>query len=165
MKDEVRMEKGEMYHLDSSLYLDSLKFKTIGGRTVYGGGGITPDVFVPYDTTESSFYLTELIMSGVFQSFAFDFVSNKRNSWSGAKDFCERFVVNDNILQRFVAYAKNSYNVKENNIDFKRSKGYIINNLKAEIARQLYSEEGYYRVANTKDIELKRAMEQLRKMK
>jgi carboxyl-terminal processing protease len=165
LKDESRMEKGEWYHLDSSLYVDSLKFKTKGGRTVYGGGGITPDVFVPYDTTESSFYLTELIMSGVFQSFAFDFVSNKRNSWSGAKDFCERFVVNDNILQRFVAYAKNSYNVKENNIDFKRSKGYIINNLKAEIARQLYSEEGYYRVANTKDIELKRAMEQLRKMK
>ena len=165
LKDESRMEKGEWYHLDSSLYVDSLKFKTKGGRTVYGGGGITPDVFVPYDTTESSFYLTELIMSGVFQSFAFDFVSNKRNSWSGAKDFCERFVVNDNILQRFIAYAKNSYNVKENNIDFKRSKGYIINNLKAEIARQLYSEEGYYRVANTKDIELKRAMEQLRKMK
>ena len=48
---------------------------------------------------------------------------------------------------------------------FKRSKGFIMNNLKAEIARQLYSEEGYYRVANTKDIELKRAIEQLRKMK
>jgi carboxyl-terminal processing protease len=165
LKDESRMEKGEWYHLDSSLYVDSLKFKTKGGRTVYGGGGITPDVFVPYDTTESSFYLTELIMSGAFQSFAFDFVSNKRNSWSGAKDFCERFVVNDKILQRFLSYAKNSHNVKENNIDFKRSKGYIINNLKAEIARQLWSEEGYYRVANTKDTELKRAMEQLRKMK
>ena len=159
------MEKGEWYHLDSSLYVDSLKFKTRGGRTVYGGGGITPDVFVPYDTTESSFYLTELIMSGAFQSFAFDFVSNKRNSWSGAKDFCERFVVNDKILQRFVAYAKNSHNVKENIIDLKRSKSYIINNIKSEIARQLWPDEGYYRVVNTKDIELKRAMEQLRKMK
>jgi len=165
LKDESRMEKGEWYHLDSSLYVDSLKFKTRGGRTVYGGGGITPDVFVPYDTTESSFYLTELIMSGAFQSFAFDFVSNKRNSWSGAKDFCERFVVDDKILQRFVAYAKNLHNVKENNIDFKRSKGYIINNIKSEIARQLWPDEGYYRVVNTKDIELKRAMEQLRKMK
>jgi carboxyl-terminal processing protease len=165
LKDESRVEKGEWYHLDSSLYVDSLKFKTRGGRTVYGGGGITPDVFVPYDTTESSFYLTELIMSGAFQSFAFDFVSNKRNSWSGAKDFCERFVVNDKILQRFVAYAKNSHNVKENIIDLKRSKSYIINNIKSEIARQLWPDEGYYRVVNTKDIELKRAMEQLRKMK
>ena len=165
LKDESRMEKGEWYHLDSTLYVDSLKFKTRGGRTVYGGGGITPDVFVPYDTTESSFYLTELILSGAFQSFAFDFVINKRISWTSSRDFCERFIVNDNILQRFIAHANKSHNVRVNNIEMKRSKGYIINNIKAEIARQLWPDDGYYRVSNTQDYELKKALETLRKLK
>ena len=165
LKDESRIERGELYHLDSSLYVDSLKFKTKGGRTVYGGGGITPDIFVPYDTTESSYYLTELLLSGAFQSFAFDFVEKKRGSWAGPQAFCEQFVVKEATLQGFVNYATKSLNVKPDAAGFKRSKGFIMNNLKAEIARQLYSEEGYYRVANTKDIELKRAMEQLRKMK
>ncbi len=165
LKDESRIERGELYHLDSSLYVDSLKFKTKGGRTVYGGGGITPDIFVPYDTTESSYYLTELLLSGAFQSFAFDFVAKKRNNWASPQAFCEQFVINDATLQGFVNYANKTFNVKAEAKDFKRSKGFIVNNLKAEIARQLWAEEGYYRVTNTKDNELRRAMEQLRKMK
>jgi carboxyl-terminal processing protease len=165
MKDEVRMEKGEMYHLDSSLYLDSLKFKTIGGRTVYGGGGITPDVFVPYDTTESSFYLTELLFSGAFQSYSFDFVANKRNYWKSPQDFCSRFVCNDNILQAFVSYANKTGGVSKNNKEFIRSKRVISTNLKAEIARQLYGEDGYYRVINTIDREVIKAHQEVRKIR
>ena len=165
MKDEVRMEKGEMYHLDSSLYLDSLKFKTIGGRTVYGGGGITPDVFVPYDTTESSYYLTELLFSGAFQSYSFDFVANKRNYWKNPQDFCSRFVCNDNILQAFVSYANKTGGVSKNNKEFIRSKRVISTNLKAEIARQLYGEDGYYRVINTIDREVIKAHEEVRKIR
>ena len=165
LKDESRNQNGELFHLDSSLYVDSLKFKTRGGRTVYGGGGITPDVFVPYDTTESSFYLSQLLFSGAFQSFSFDFVANKRTVYTSPQDFCQRFVVSDLNLQSFIFYAEKTYNVIPNKIELKRSKRYIINNLKAEIARQLWSEEGYYRVINKQDNEISSALRQLIKMK
>ena len=165
LKDESRNQNGELFHLDSSLYVDSLKFKTRGGRTVYGGGGITPDVFVPYDTIESSFYLSQLLFSGAFQSFSFDFVANKRTVYTSPQDFCQRFVVSDLNLQSFIVYAEKTYNVMPNKIELKRSKRYIINNLKAEIARQLWSEEGYYRVINKQDNEISSALRQLIKMK
>ena len=80
-------------------------------------------------------------------------------------DFCQRFVVSDLNLQSFIIYAEKTYNVKPNNIELKRSKRYIINNLKAEIARQLWSEEGYYRVVNKQDNEISSALRQLIKMK
>jgi carboxyl-terminal processing protease len=165
LKDESRILKGELYQLDTSLYVDSLKFKTRGGRTVYGGGGITPDVFVGYDSTGSTIYLTQLLISGAFQSFSFDFVANKRSSWTSAKDYFTRFQVSDANLQSFVAYASKWYGVPLNTNELKRSKAFIVNNLKAEIARQLYAEEGYYRVTNALDNELKAASEQLNKMK
>lgn len=165
MSNESQIEKGEMYHLDSSLNVDSLKFKTLGGRTVYGGGGITPDVFVPQDTTESSFYLTELLLSGAFQSFAFEYVANKRNYWTGPQDFSSRFITNDNILQDFVSYANRELGVLVNKREFQRSKRFISNNLKAEIARQIWAEDGYFRIINTIDKEMLKAEEQLRKMK
>jgi carboxyl-terminal processing protease len=53
--EDLNRGEGSMFKVDSSVFIDSLKYQTIGGRTVYGGGGISPDVFVPYDTTGSTF--------------------------------------------------------------------------------------------------------------
>ena len=88
-----RYDNGEMYKVDSSLFVDSLKFITPKGKVVYGGGGIMPDIFVPFDTSGSSWYLSELHYSSVFQTFAFDFVQNKRKKWKSPAHFGRSFDV------------------------------------------------------------------------
>lgn len=165
MRDEERYANGEMYHVDTTLFADSLKFKTLGGRTVYGGGGITPDVFVAYDTTDRSDYLTELLWSGSFGSFAFDYIQNKRGQWKSPSDFVKQFQVSTLLLNQFTSYAAKNYKVKFNPSAFSRSQKLIAENIKAEIARQLWTEEGLYMVLNTQDQEVKAAIEQLKKVK
>ena len=165
MRDEERYANGEMYHVDTTLFADSLKFKTRGGRTVYGGGGITPDVFVAYDTTDRSDYLTELLWSGSFGSFAFDYIQNKRGQWASPSDFVKEFQVSTALLNQFTSYAAKNYKVKFNSSAFSRSQKLIAENIKAELARQLWTEEGLYMVLNTQDQEVKAALEQLKKVK
>ncbi len=157
-----RYDNGEMFQVDSSLFVDSLKFTTPGGKTVYGGGGIMPDIFVPYDSTGSSWYFTELRYSSVFSTFAFDFVQNKRNKWKSAKKFNATFEVSNSLLDRFVAFAEEEHGIEKKEKDLARSKALIARTLKAEIARQLWVEQGYYQVYNSKDKDVLKAIQHLR---
>lgn len=82
-----RYERGESFSLDSIALPDSLKFKTLKlGRTVYGGGGILPDVFVPYDTTGINRYFMRAINSGRLSEFYYDY-ADKHRSELAADDF------------------------------------------------------------------------------
>ena len=74
-----RVESGELFHADSITHSDSLEFQTLLGRTVYGGGGITPDVFIPLDTNLVSRALAELIWSGSLRDAAFNWVDANRD--------------------------------------------------------------------------------------
>jgi carboxyl-terminal processing protease len=157
-----RYDNGELYKPDTTLFADSLKFKTPKGKIVYGGGGIMPDVFVPFDSTGNSWYFSELRFSSAFQAFAFDYLSNKRSKWSNFKDFDKNFVVNDAILNEFVLFAANEMKVKKDNSGLKHSKKLIERTLKSEIARQIWLEEGYYQIVNSTDKEVQRALSELR---
>lgn len=158
MRDEERITRNEYFKPDSSIFVDSLKFKTKHGRTVYGGGGIMPDVFVPGDTSGSSFYLTELQWSGAARAFAFDFMQTNRAKWSTAKDFVKEFEVSEELLKRFVAFAQKDFHVQKDPLGLAVSKELIKHMLKAEIASQNWTEEGYYRVLNPFDKELIKAI-------
>ncbi len=158
MRDEERITRNEYFKPDSSIFVDSLKFKTKHGRTVYGGGGIMPDVFVPGDTSGSSFYLTELQWSGAARAFAFDFMQTNRGKWSTAKDFVKDFEVSEELLKRFVAFAQKDFHVQKDPLGLAVSKELIKHMLKAEIASQNWTEEGYYRVLNPFDKELIKAI-------
>lgn len=158
MRDEERITRNEYFKPDSSIFVDSLKFKTKHGRTVYGGGGIMPDVFVPGDTSGSSFYLTELQWSGAARAFAFDFMQTNRGKWSTAKDFVKEFEVSEELLTRFVAFAQKDFHVQKDPLGLAVSKELIKHMLKAEIASQNWTEEGYYRVLNPFDKELIKAI-------
>jgi carboxyl-terminal processing protease len=158
MRDEERITRNEYFKPDSSIFVDSLKFKTKHGRTVYGGGGIMPDVFVPGDTSGSSFYLTELQWSGAARAFAFDFMQTNRAKWSTAKDFVKEFEVSEELLTRFVAFAQKDFHVQKDQLGLAVSKELIKHMLKAEIASQNWTEEGYYRVLNPFDKELIKAI-------
>lgn len=152
----------ELYAPDSSLLVDSLKYITPKGKVVYGGGGIMPDVFVPFDTTGFSWYYTQLRYSPSFQNFAFDFVSNKRQEWKDRDDFKKNFQVTDAILNQFVNYAEKNHKVPRSLVDLNISKAVIKNTLKGEIARQLWTEHGYYFVTSDSDNEIQRALKILK---
>lgn len=157
-----RFDNGELYKPDTSLFVDSLKFKTPKGKIVYGGGGIMPDIFVPFDSSGMSFYYTELRYSSAFQSFAFDFVSDKRTKWNSPEEFAKSFTISDEILSNFTKYADKNEKVPFNETEFKHSKKLIAQILKGEIARQLWIEQGFFIVTNKTDLEVQKALKVLK---
>lgn len=158
-EDELqRYESGEVYELDSSLFVDSLKYFTPKGKVVYGGGGIMPDVFVPLDSTGSSWYLSQLSYTPVFTSFAFDYVENKRNKWKSAREFAAGFTVDDQLLNTFASYAEREFDVKINQAGIRQSKKILVQRIKGEIARQLWVEQGYFESLFREDDDIKEAL-------
>lgn len=160
--DTERYDNGELYTPDSSLFVDSLKYTTPGGKVVYGGGGIMPDEFVTYDSTGTSWYYTHLRFSAAFTSFAFDYVSDKRNKWQSVDEYIRSFVVTDKIINSLANFAEKEYKVTKDAAELARSKDRIKQQLKAEIARQLWIEQGYYRVNNLSDNEILEAVKVLK---
>lgn len=158
-----RYENGELYEVDSSLLVDSLKYRTPKGKIVYGGGGIMPDVFIPMDTTGLSWYFTDLRYTPAFQNFAFDFLANKRMKWKTFESFQTGFTVTDVLLKEFTTYATKNYKIPVNQQGLKASKEVIKQNLKAEIARQLWTEQGYFSVMVRYDNEIQKALRHLKK--
>lgn len=154
-----RFSNGELYAPDSTLFVDSLKYVTPKGKIVYGGGGIMPDVFVPLDTTGSSWYLTELRYSMAFQSFAFDFANKKRTAWKSPKEFSDKFTISEELLKEFVSYSNTYFSIRFDQKDFNTSKNLMKQLLKAEIGRQLWTENGFYHVINKSDKEVLKALQ------
>jgi len=154
-----RFENGELYAPDSSVFVDSLKFKTPKGKIVYGGGGIMPDVFVPFDSSGMGYYFTSLRYTAIFQMFAFDFVQNKRSKWYAPSEFNKSFQVSDELLKSFTIYAEKELGLKQDFTEIKHSKSILKRTLKAEIARQLWEEQGYFTVMNSFDSEVLKCLE------
>lgn len=157
-----RYDNGELYEVDSTLFADSLKYKTPKGRVVYGGGGIMPDVFIPLDSAGKTWFLAELRYSTAFTTFTFDYVSNKRSKWKSLGQFIKEFSVSDELVNKFIDYAKSEHNVRYNASEFNQSKSLIKLYLKAEIARQLWEENGYIQVLNVSDPEILKVVSKMR---
>ncbi|MEO9258069.1 MAG: S41 family peptidase [Crocinitomicaceae bacterium] len=159
-----RYQNGELYHVDSTTFVDSLKFKTPKGKIVYGGGGIMPDIFIPFDSSGSSYYLSELRYSMSFSHFAFDFANKVgRTKWQNEQDYRKNFQVSTQLLNDFINYSATKYKVKKNEPEFLQSKALITEFLKAEIARQIWVEQGYLTVMLDFDKDVKAAVNYLQK--
>ncbi|AKD02967.1 peptidase S41 [Pontibacter korlensis] len=154
-----RFENGEYFHPDSSLFVDSLKYTTLGGRAVYGGGGIMPDVFVPRDTTELSQYLSQLYNKNVIREYSLEYYQKHRKELEKMpfEKFNKNFTVTDRMLQEVVQTASAS-GVEYNEAEFKRSKSLLRNNLKAFIARSVYGNDGFFPVLHQSDEEFQQAL-------
>ena len=160
-EENSRYAKGELENADSIKINDSLKFKTPAGKIVYGGGGITPDVFVPLDTTGRSIYLSEILYSGVVNDFAFQYSDKERAKLKGYKtieNYNKSFEINQEILNDFIAFAEKN-KVKRNDKEIKESESIIKNQLKALIARNIWNNEGFYEVIQSQDNVLKKAVQ------
>ena len=160
-KDQMdRYDNGELYAPDTTKFVDSLKFITPKGKVVYGGGGIMPDVFVAVDTVGNSWYLAQLRYTMSFQAFAFDFANGKYEQWKTPQEYARTFQISDALLNQFLKFSEKESGVKIDQSGLKTSKQWIKNILKAEIARQIWTEEGYFIVMNQLDKEVQTALKQ-----
>jgi len=150
-----RYEHGELLVADSIDFPDSLKYYTkINQRLVYGGGGITPDVFVPLDTTGGSKFYTDLWRKGVFNQFSLKFNEKNRKKllkkYESPESFSKTFEITDELLEDFIAFAeKEKIEVKDE--DYLKSKERIHAVIKGHIARGVWGNEAYYICINTID--------------
>lgn len=163
MMDELnRYENGELYHIDSTLLVDSLKYTTPKGKIVYGGGGIMPDIFVPLDTTGSSVYYRRLQYANVFNEFSYHYVrKNKLNQYPNVQAFDREFRITNKILNDFKSYASNKHSITFNEKEYLASLDRIKTSIKAEIARQKWLEMGAFYIFNQTDKEVNVAIEAL----
>jgi carboxyl-terminal processing protease len=153
-----RFARGEMLEKDSIHYINSTKFTTPGGRTVYGGGGIMPDVFVPADTTGISKYFIAVRNSLIYR-FALSYTEtnrNKLNEFKTAADL-ENYLNSQNLMTKFADYAA-SNGVKKDSEGIRISGDIIHTQLKAYIARNILENEGFYPVWEKLDKTLKQAI-------
>ena len=155
-----RFKHGEFDSKDSIHVADSLKYKTVGGRTVYGGGGIMPDIFVPRDTTEYTPYLNKVINYGYLFQFAFQYSDRNRDKLKSLKSWqqMEKYLESQNILEEFVAFAS-SKGVKENRKEINISKRFLVNQIEAYITRNSMGDSGFYPLLYQDDLTVKKALD------
>jgi len=153
---------------DSIKFADSLKFKTPKGKIVYGGGGIMPDVYVPYSKDEKSSYFNLLFNKGLIHQFTFDYTDKNRQSlksrYKDAQGFVAGFTIDDATFNEFIAFAEKSGIKKdENGITLSDEK--IRTYLKANIGRNEFGDEAYYPVIEKTDNTLNKAINVLDTLK
>jgi len=160
-----RYENGELQELDSVVFENAEKFTTPGGRTVYGGGGIMPDLFIPIDTSGSSLYLSSLAYSAAYRDFCFDYVDKNRNKlkYKDAKAFNNQFSISENMFNEFVEYANTEHGVEQDLFGIKASKNRIKNQLKSEIATYMWDEEARFFISIPFDNDIQIAIKELNK--
>ena len=159
-----RFSNGELYHIDSSQFADSLKYKTPKGKIVYGGGGITPDIFVPLDTANVTEYLMAVRNRGLGYRFALVYSDDHRkalNKYSGWKEMLA-YLKKQNVLNEFIRFAENN-GVPENKEQIHISKSILETQLYAFIIRNILDNEGFYPVIQDIDNTLKVAIKELKK--
>ena len=162
-----RFMNGEMTHLDSIKLPDSLMYTTkIKHRTVYGGGGILPDVFVALDTTEYSSYYKDISRSGVINLFAVDYVDKNREkikkTYGDLKGYIAKFETDEAFMNEFFTYAvAEDSSLVFNEEDYEVSKSLLQKRLKAMIAQNIWDYTAFYQIINEKNEIFMRAYELL----
>ena len=159
-----RYNHGEFYSQDSIRLDKSKKFTTVNGRTVFGGGGIMPDIFVPEDTTEYTGYYIEASNRGLIQKFARDMADKYRPMLNGSKNIedLNRILPREqSLLTAFVNYAV-ANGLPARWFYINKSKSLLTNQIRACIARDLIGYDSFIRILNEKDQTVKKALEGMR---
>ena len=147
-----RYNRGELMSADSIHFPDSMKYSTLAnGRTVYGGGGIMPDVFIPMDTTRYSDYHRDIVAKGLVNRVAMNYLDRHREelgkTYKKPQVYKEKFVVTDEIMNELKKMAEEvKITFKEE--EYNRSLPLIQLQIKALIARDLYDMTEYFYIIN-----------------
>ncbi len=159
-----RYENGELFHPDSIHFADSLKYTTPKGKTVYGGGGIMPDLYVPLVDDSTEYYFNRIVNKGLLFQYAFDFTDKHRQQlqrYKSVEAFNQSFTVSDAMFEALVKLAeeKGIKGTDEQKQVASRQTDIL---LKAYIARDLFDDEGFYPIYAPMDEVLQRALKELR---
>ncbi|MFA8451151.1 MAG: S41 family peptidase [Bacteroidales bacterium] len=162
-KDIVnRIKNGELTNKDSIHFPDSLKYKTENGRIVYGGGGIMPDIFIPWDSTEFTSLYSDYIRKGVFNQFIISYLQKEKTNlvkkYPNFNDFQKSFKINNKMMDAFLEIGKKE-EIEKKEDEFKRSENLIKLQIKALIAQRLFTQREYYQVINEEDETIHKAIE------
>lgn len=154
---EDRYRNGELIHADSIRVADSLKFVTPGGKVVYGGGGIIPDVFVPKDTSIENETLNYVTRNGFMSYFIFEYLEENRLEFNDVtyEEFRNEYTISDALADQFISYAR----LQEAHIDMSDYRSELKRALKANIAQQLYGPNAYEYILNAEDSMLQKVLE------
>ncbi len=155
-----RWMRGELEHEDSIKFDDSQRFVTPGGKIVYGGGGIMPDVFVPVDTSGASDYYNKARSLGLMYRFAFYYTDIHRSSldqFTTARDI-EGYLDDQDLLPQFITYASEK-GVKPDYKDIRNSEEVLQKTIKAYVARNIIDNDGFYPIIADIDQTLKVAID------
>lgn len=163
---ETRSKRGEYYVADSIKNDPTKRFKTDAGRIVYGGGGITPDYFIPRDSSWQTAYLGQLFGKNLIREYALEYANDNRKKLDKLPfaDFNRTVNITDEQLADLVKTAT-SQGVKFNEKEYARSKNYMRVQVKALVARYIYQKNNrsgqnneYFRVAGEVDDTYKKAL-------
>ena len=163
-KDLVdRFEHGEMQHMDSIHFADSLQYTTnVLKRTVYGGGGIMPDVFIPLDTTRFTDFHRKIVAQGVMNKIVVQYNDRNRDSlkkkYRNFDQFKNTFTIETELLDEMKEMAEQEGIVYDDE-QYNLSKDLISLQLKALIARDIWSMNEYYRIMDAENEALQRAIQ------
>jgi carboxyl-terminal processing protease len=157
-----RFHDGEVSSADSVRNDTTKVYTTSNGKKVYGGGGITPDVFVPIDTAYFSATMSQIYLKGTIGDFAYNYYLRNEAALKAFKtpaEFIKSFSFSEQDWSNFLQEASNdSISVS---VITPREKNDLLVRIKSSIARQLWRNEGYYEVLNTQDKAIEKALEVL----
>ncbi|MEP6617160.1 MAG: S41 family peptidase [Ginsengibacter sp.] len=157
-----RFHDGELLYADSIKHTNGKPYKTKNGKVVYSGGGITPDIFVAFDTSSVSKEMTRAYIKGTINNFVYQNYINNKNAFStfrSPSEFEKNYSIDDVTWDRFKKFAfKDSLDLS-NLSD--RDKVELVKQLKVITARQIWRSEGLYEVSNANDLMVKRALEEI----
>ena len=154
-----RYQNGEYFSQDSIKH-SGKKYHTNNGRVVYGGGGITPDIFVPEDTLGITSYYKEAAMSGLILQFAFEYTDENRqrlNALGGYKEIIT-FLKKNNIVEKFVTYADKN-GLKRRNLMIKKSYTLLERYVVSRVIYNILDEEAWTKYLNLDDPTVEKALE------
>lgn len=162
-----RYEHNEFFSADSIHFTDTVEYRTVGGRRVYGGGGIMPDEFIPLDTTRMSRYFIEVSGRNIIYRYTMEYADRHRealNKVASIDDLRRLLDADKNLLNDFVAYASR-HGVKPAWGEIRTSQDIILAQLRAYIGRNTALEDtGFYSMIYPIDNVMLRAIDILRDM-
>ena len=163
-KDIVeRYQHGEFFSKDSIKH-EGPAYHTISGRTVYGGGGITPDIFIPEDTTDVTSYYRAASMTGLIMQFALTYTDENRlklNSFREMQELAD-YLVKQNLVDKFATYA-DKHDLQRRNLMIQRSYNLLETHINSRIIYNVLDEQAWTEYLNLKDKAIKAALQVLNK--
>ena len=161
----ARYEHGEFFSQDSIKH-EGPAYKTTLGRLMYGGGGITPDIFVAEDTTNVTSYYKQAAMSGLIIQFAFEYTDNNRKTLSQYEDEkeLEQYLKRQNTVELFAAYG-DSHGLKRRNLMIQKSHKMLEKFINSRIIYNIMSEEAWMMYLNQDDPAIKETLRVFRENK